>query len=161
MADDGAASENLHLDLRNRTLGFTTKDLLPVLLVALIGVFAYVMVQNLSAGQAQGFAGLAQILEKMNVYQQQSLEKMNANQLTLLELVHTNRQEMTKDIQRQTTQLQEQTAEIRRLLDDQTRLVHQDHVILDYNARQDPGNQVPLGTSPEQMRDWRLPSRGH
>jgi hypothetical protein len=155
--------ERLELKVGSKSLGITTKDLVSI--VVMLGAFAgfYLVSEHLNAGQTQGFAMLAKVIEQNNTHQLQILEQDNAHHLQLLEkittqqaslieLVHHNRQEMTEQISQQNTLLHTQTAELRQEVENQTKTMHREHVMLNFNLTRDPGTQIPLELTPEEVR---------
>jgi hypothetical protein len=144
--------ERLELKVGSKSLGITTKDLVSI--VVMLGAFAgfYLVSQHLNEGQKHGFAGLAKILEQNNVHQMQLLETMHGNQVSLIELVHHNRQEMSEQLVRQNTLVHQQTTELRQDVENQTKTMHHEHVMLNFNLTRDPTTQVPLELTPEELR---------
>jgi hypothetical protein len=144
--------ERLELKLGSKSLGITAKDLVSV--VVMLGAFAgfYLVSQHINAGQAQGFVMLTKVLEQNSAHQMQLLELIHANQASLIELVHHNRQEMTEQISQQNTLLHTQTAELRQEVDNQTKVMHREHIMLNFNLKRDPATQMPLDVTPEELR---------
>jgi hypothetical protein len=147
--------ERLELKVGSKSLGVTTKDL--VSLVVMLGAFAgfYLVSEHLNDGQKHGFAGLAKILEQNNAHQAQLLEKISLNQASLIEIVHQNRQEMTEQVARQNTLVNQQTIELRQDVDNQTKAMHHEHVMLNFNLTQEPPQRLPLDVTPEELRSLR------
>ena len=170
MADDiqaqiptGPNGERMELRIGSKSLGFTTKDLASVLIIVVLAGLGYFMAHNVTENQRQGFAGLAQILEKMAENQQQSLDKMAGHQQALVDLVHTNRAQMQDQIGKQNQQLTEQTTQLTKEIHEQTAQLNTNRTRLEdrleaymeklqqwftvtnYNLRQAPENQLPLG----------------
>jgi hypothetical protein len=158
--------ERLELKLGSKSLGITMKDLGQF--VVIVGAFAgfYLVSEHLSAGQVQGFAMLTKVLEQNNTHQMQLmeqdnvhfmqlLEKITTQQASLIEIVHHNRQEMTEQVARQNTLVNQQTTELRQEVDNQTKTMHHEHVLLNYNLTRDPATQMPLDVTPEELRSRR------
>jgi hypothetical protein len=152
----GPNGERMEVRIGNKSLGFTTKDLVTVLLVIGFSALVYLLIQNLSAGQAQGFTGLAQILDKMNAHQLQSFEKMNLHQETLTALVHTNRQQMQEQLSVQNQMLNDQTAEVRKGQVDLGNQLRRMLITMNYNLAH-PNDPIPLEFIPEEMPRQKSP----
>jgi hypothetical protein len=141
----------MHLRIGSKAIGFTTKDLVSVLIVAVMGGLMYFVAHNLTLGQERGFSGLAKLLETMNAHQSQTLEKLGANQHALLELVHQNRTQMQDDLTRQNMLVNEQTLALRRAVDEQTHSIRRMMVTLNYNLNHEPADRIPLEFLPSEM----------
>jgi hypothetical protein len=152
----GPNGERMEVRVGTKSIGFTTKDLVTVLLVIGFSGLVYLLIQNLSAGQAQGFTGLGQILEKMNAHQLQSFEKMNLHQETLTALVHTNRQQMEEQLSVQNRMLNDQTAEVRQGQVNLGNQLRRMLITVNYNMAH-PDNPIPLEFTPEEMLRLRSP----
>jgi hypothetical protein len=152
----GPNGERMEVRIGNKSLGFTTKDLVTVLLVIGFSGLVYLLIQNLSAGQAQGFTGLAQILDKMNTNQLHSFEKMNSHQDTLTALVHTNRQQLEEKLSVQNQILHEQTIEVRKGQVDLGNQLRRMLITMNYNLAH-PNDPIPLEFTPEEMPRQRSP----
>jgi hypothetical protein len=146
----GPNGERMEVRVGTKSIGFTTKDLVTVLLVIGFSALVYLLIQNLSAGQAQGFTGLGQILEKMNAHQLQSFEKMNLHQETLTALVHTNRQQMQEQLSVQNQMLNDQTAEVRKGQVDLGNQLRRMLITMNYNLAH-PDAPIPMEFIPEEM----------
>jgi hypothetical protein len=144
--------ERLELKVGSKSLGITTKDLVSI--VVMLGAFGgfYLVSEHITAGQTQGFAMIAKVLEQNNTHQMQLLETMHGNQIALIELVHHNRQEMSEQVARQNTLVHQQTAELREEVANQTKAMHHEHIMLNFNLTRDPATQMPLGLTPEELR---------
>jgi septal ring factor EnvC (AmiA/AmiB activator) len=132
-------------------LGFSTKDLVSVLIVAAMTALMYFVAHNLTLGQERGFTGLAKLLETMNAHQNQTLDKLGTNQQALLELVHVNRAQMQDDLTRQNMLVNDQTLSLRRAVDEQTKALRRMLVTLNYNLSHEPADRIPLEFVPSEM----------
>jgi hypothetical protein len=141
----------MHLRIGSKAIGFTTKDLVSLVLVFVMGALMYFVAHNLTLGQERGFAGLAQILQHMNVNQAASLDKMNTNQQILLELVHSNRENMKDDFTRQNTLVNAQTVALHKAVDEQTTTIRKMLISLNYNLNHAPEDRIPLEFVPSEM----------
>jgi hypothetical protein len=90
----GGNGNHVEVRLGTRSLGLTTKDLIPVLLLLILGVGGYLR-----------FVSLKDQIASIVLHQEQIQNGLQANQVQLLEAVHTWQQA-----------LQEQTETLRRLL---------------------------------------------
>jgi hypothetical protein len=147
----GPNGERFELKLGNRSVGITSKDILSIIIVILLGVFGYFMSHNvmegqakITAGQIEGFTAIAKVIEQNSAHQTQLLEKMNGNQTILLELVHTNRTQMTDELSKQNEQVSQQTTALKAAVDEQTREINRRLAVLNYNLAHEPNDRIPL-----------------
>jgi hypothetical protein len=141
--------ERMEVRIGNKALGFTTKDLVSVLIVMLLGGLMYFMSHTLAVGQDRGFAGLTQVLEKQNIHQLQILEKLSENQHALLESVVQNRSQMMEQLSQQNTMLLQQTTAFQEAFSEQTKELTRKLGVVNYNIGRAPQDHLPLDLAPQ------------
>jgi hypothetical protein len=96
----GGNGERLELRIGSKSLGFTTKDLVSVLLVVAVCVGFYLAFQSLTDGQSRGFQQQQAGFTKL----EHLLELLHTNQAALLVALRENR-EVTGGILREQNEL--------------------------------------------------------
>lgn len=154
----GGNGERLDLRIGGQALGFTTKDLVNVLIVLVLGGFGYFLAYNVTNNQQRGFAGLSKVLEQGATHQTQVLDKFSVvlerfatNQAALLTHVQQNREHMSSEMRAQSTLLFQQTEALRIMFDEQTTLMRKMLVTINYNLNHEPHERIPLEFTPSEM----------
>ena len=148
----GGNGERLDLRIGGQSLGFTTKDLVNVLIVILLGGFGYFLAYNVTANQQRGFDALAKVMEQNSTNQSQVIEKLATNQAILIDHVQVNRENMRQEVRQQNVLLNEQTQALQVLVDSQTKEIRRMLITLNYNLSHEPQERIPIEFAPEEMR---------
>ena len=133
MASQGGNSERLDLKVGNRSIGLTTRDLLPVLLLVLVGVLGYYRTKTLEGS-----------LHELALRQEQIREDLKAQNA----IVH-----------QQTEHLRSELAQQNGLIYDRTRVLEGMLETLNYNINRPLEERLPLYRSPRARMESRADAR--
>jgi len=128
----GPNGEKLTLNLKERSLGLSTKDLLPVLLLLLLGVMAYFRTQTIDAN----LKTIASQLQALYGHQ---------------DTIRDQLQEQNKGVQAQTDELRTELREQNRFVAEKFSQVHDWLDILNHNFRRPAEEALPIDLPPAQL----------
>ena len=122
MAEPAGNNERMELRLGSKSLGLTTRDLIPVLLLIMIGVLGYFRTKILDGGMQT--LGANQAAMRGEMHHQNSL-------------LQTQTEVSRQELRQQNVLLHQYTEYTRALLE-----------TLNYNLGRPPGEHLPLGRAP-------------
>jgi hypothetical protein len=154
--------DRVAVQIGSKGFALTTKDLVTVLLIVGMAVGFYLAVLSLSTNQARGFSGLERILDHMGTNQAAFLDKLATSQgvfvdklttmqTVVLERFAADRAHTDEILVRQNQQVNDQTAALQRLVDEQTSTIRKMLIMLNWNLGHPPTEQLPIEWDPAQL----------
>jgi hypothetical protein len=165
-APTGNGPERMEVRLGPGTLGFSTKNILPIFAVlgafALIFAAGYFIAMNLTSGQERGHGDHALMTQLINTVSQANidiltrfheaeLDLLTRNHQAEMDLLIRNHQASIEDRNTQNALLTAQTRELQQAVLDNTRVISGRLSVHDYNTGRALENRLPLDVDPSQL----------